>query len=155
MNSIQKASFKNISFKIYYYLMTSEQRINFIVKWIKGYCNTIKNQPISLVVGVSGGIDSAVTSTICALTGMKTFVLSMPIKQIQSQDHLSKAHCTWLKEKFKNIEIQNINLDSVFEHFQTALSNYNSEHAYANSSCLLYTSPRPRDATLSRMPSSA
>ena len=57
----------------------------------------------------------------------------MPIKQAKIQDDLSKTHCNWLEEKFKNIEVKNINLDSVFDQFQNALSNYNSEHAYANS----------------------
>ena len=90
-------------------------------------------KPKCLVIGVSGGIDSAVTSTICALTGMKTFVISMPIKQVKIQDDLSKTHCNWLEEKFKNIEVKNIGLDSVFDQFQSALSNHNSEHAYANS----------------------
>ena len=87
----------------------------------------------SLVVGVSGGIDSAVTSTICALTCIKTIVLSMPIRQIKSQDDLSKAHCNWLKEKFKNVEVKQINLDNVFDQFQNALAGHNGEHAYANS----------------------
>ena len=113
--------------------MKVSERISKIKNWILEYCNSTPSKPDYLVVGVSGGIDSAVTSAICGLTGMKTIALSMPIKQIQSQDDLSKAQCIWLKEKFKNIEVQNINLDSVFEHFQTALSNYNGEHAYANS----------------------
>ena len=113
--------------------MKADERILKIKNWIIDYFRNMPSKYECLVIGASGGIDSSVTSTICALTDIKTIVLSMPIKQIQSQDHLSKAHCTWLKEKFKNIEIQNINLDSVFEHFQTALSNYNSEHAYADS----------------------
>ena len=45
---------------------------------------------------------------------------------------LSKKHCNWLKDKFKNIEIGNIILDKVFEEFQSSLNNYNNEHAYAN-----------------------
>ena len=113
--------------------MNADQRIEKITHWILDYCGSMPIKPKCLVVGVSGGIDSAVTSTICALTGMKTFVLSMPIKQIKTQDELGKSHCDWLKEKFKNIEVKNISLDSVFDQFQSALSNYNSEHAYANS----------------------
>ena len=113
--------------------MNVDQRIEKIKKWILDYCGSMPIKPKCLVIGVSGGIDSAVTSTICALTGMKTFVLSMPIKQLKIQDDLSKSHCNWLEEKFKNIEVKNISLDSVFNQFQSALSNYNSEHAYANS----------------------
>ena len=113
--------------------MNADQRIEKIKHWILDYCGSMPIKPKCLVIGVSGGIDSAVTSTICALTGMKTFVISMPIKQVKIQDDLSKTHCNWLEEKFKNIEVKNISLDSVFDQFQSALSNYNSEHAYANS----------------------
>ena len=113
--------------------MNADKRIEKIKKWILDYCQSMPIKPKCLIIGVSGGIDSAVTSTICALTGMKTFVLSMPIKQVKIQDDLSKTHCNWLEEKFKNIEVKNISLDSVFNQFQSALSNYNSEHAYANS----------------------
>ena len=113
--------------------MNVGQRIEKIKNWILDYCESMPTKPNCLVIGVSGGIDSAVTSTICALTGMKTIVLSMPIKQVKIQDDLSKTHCNWLKEKFNNIEVKNISLDSVFDQFQSALSNYNSEHAYANS----------------------
>ena len=113
--------------------MNTDKRIEKIKHWILDYCESMLIKPKCLVIGVSGGIDSAVTSTICALTGMKTFVISMPIKQVKIQDNLSKTHCNWLEEKFKNIEVKNISLDSVFDQFQSALSNYNSEHAYANS----------------------
>ena len=113
--------------------MNVGQRIEKIKNWILDYCESMPTKPNCLVIGVSGGVDSAVTSTICALTDMKTSVLSMPIKQIKTQDELGKSHCDWLKEKFKNIEVKNISLDSVFDQFQSALSNFNSEHAYANS----------------------
>ena len=113
--------------------MNANQRIEKIRKWILDYCQSMPIKSKCLVIGVSGGIDSAVTSTICALTGMKTFVISMPIKQVKIQDDLSKTHCNWLEEKFKNIEVINISLDGVFDQFQSVLSNFNSEHAYANS----------------------
>ena len=113
--------------------MNTDQRIEKIKKWILNYCESMPKKATTLCIGVSGGIDSSVTSTICALTGMKTIALSMPIKQIKSQDDLSKAHCKWLKDKFQNVETQDINLDNVFEKFQNALSNYKSEHAHANS----------------------
>jgi NAD+ synthase len=68
----------------------------------------------SLVVGISGGIDSSLVSTIPAKTGLKTIVLSMSIKQIKNQDDLNKLHCNWLLKNFKNIEYLNIELDEVF-----------------------------------------
>ena len=113
--------------------MNVGQRIEKIKNWILGYCESMPTKPNCLVIGVSGGIDSAVTSTICALTDIKTSVLLMPIKQIKTQDDLSKSHCNWLKERFKNVEVTKINLDNVFDQFQNALADYNSEHAYANS----------------------
>jgi len=113
--------------------MNADKRIEKIKNWILDYCGSMPTKPDCLVIGVSGGIDSAVTSTICALTGMKTFVISMPIKQVKIQDDLSKTHCNWLEEKFKNIEVKNISLDGVFDQFQNALADYKGEHAYANS----------------------
>ena len=77
--------------------MKSEDRVEFIVEWIKNYCKLIEFQPASLVVGISGGIDSAVTSTLCAKTGLKTIVVSMPINQNQNQHTLSLDHMQWLK----------------------------------------------------------
>ena len=66
--------------------MTSEKRIEIIKNWIINYVDQMPKKAQALVVGVSGGIDSAVVSTISAMTGLKTIVLSMPIKQIKNQD---------------------------------------------------------------------
>jgi len=90
-------------------------------------------EPDSLVVGISGGIDSSVTSTICALTGKKTIVLSMPIKQIKEQQDLSLKHQKWLKGKFKNVESHLVILDNVFKSFKNSLSEFDNEHGLANS----------------------
>jgi NAD+ synthase len=84
-------------------------------------------------VGISGGIDSSVTSTICALTGKKTIVLSMPIKQIKEQQDLSLKHQEWLKGKFKNVESHLVILDNVFKSFKNSLSEFDNEHGLANS----------------------
>ena len=113
--------------------MTSADRIQFIKNWIKNYCNSMEKKPDCLVVGVSGGIDSAVVSTISAMTEMRVKALSMPIKQLKFQDDLSKAHLKWLKGKFSNVDEVIINLDEVFNNFERALKNFNSEHAFANS----------------------
>ena len=61
--------------------MQTSERINYIRNWINDYCKSMPKEPDSLVIGVSGGIDSSVTSTICALTEKKTIVLSMPINK--------------------------------------------------------------------------
>ena len=113
--------------------MQASKRINYIKKWILDYCKSMPKEPDCLVLGISGGIDSSVTSTICALTGKKTIVLSMPIKQIKEQHDLSLKHKNWLKEKFKNVEDHLINLDLLFETFKHSLSKFNNEHGMANS----------------------
>ena len=113
--------------------MQVSERINYIKKWILDYCKSMPKEAKTLVVGISGGIDSSVTSTICALTGKKTIVLSMPINQIKEQQDLSLKHQDWLKNKFKNVESYLVNLDSLFKSFKSSLSEFNNEHGLANS----------------------
>ncbi len=113
--------------------MTAADRIQFIKNWIKNYCNSMEKKPDSLVVGVSGGIDSAVVSTISAMTGKKVKALSMPIRQLKFQDDLSRAHLKWLKNKFSNVDEVIINLDEVFNSFEITLGQFNNELAFANS----------------------
>ena len=113
--------------------MQASKRIDYIKKWIIDYCKSMPKEPDALVIGISGGIDSSVTSTICALTGKKTIVLSMPIKQINEQQDLSLKHKDWLKGNFKNVESHLVNLDSVFKSFKDSLSEFNNEHGFANS----------------------
>ena len=109
------------------------KRIDYIKKWILDYCKSMPKEPDSLIVGISGGIDSSVTSTICALTGKKTIVLSMPIRQMKEQQDLSLKHQEWLKSKFKNVESHLVVLDSLFKTFKNSLSEFNNEHGLANS----------------------
>tara|TARA_Y100000590_G_scaffold182469_1_gene207952 strand:- start:1345 stop:2085 length:741 start_codon:yes stop_codon:yes gene_type:complete len=113
--------------------MQTTERINYIKSWILDYCKSMPKEPDSLVVGVSGGIDSSVTSTICALTKKKTIVVSMPIKQIKEQQDLSLKHQEWLKNKFKNVESNLVILDNVFKSFKNSLSEFDNEHGLANS----------------------
>ena len=94
--------------------MNVEKRANIIKDWIENYCKNTSFNPKSLVVGISGGIDSSVVSTLCALTGRKTVVLSMPIKQIKSQHDLSISHGEWLASKYKNVEHKLIELEESF-----------------------------------------
>ena len=87
----------------------------------------------SLVIGVSGGIDSSVSSTLSAMTGLRTIVLSMPIKQKAAQHDLSQKHKEWLQNKFSNVEGYTLELDSVFKSFEETLGKFESEHGMANS----------------------
>ena len=67
--------------------MLVNERIEFIVDWIKGYSDKVKYNPVSLIIGVSGGVDSAVASTLSAKTKLKTFAVSMPIRQNSEQHY--------------------------------------------------------------------
>ena len=113
--------------------MEVSKKVMFIKDWILNYVNSMPKKAQSLVIGISGGIDSSVTSTLCAMTGLKTIVLTMPIKQISSQHDLSLKHKKWLKDKFKNVESHTIELDEVFKSFQLKLSDFDSKHGLANS----------------------
>ena len=113
--------------------MDVKKRANIITEWINNYCESVTYKPRSLIVGISGGIDSSVVSTLCAKTGRRTIVLTMPIKQIKSQHDLSLQHASWLKQKFKNVEHHLIEMDKIFSSFSNVLNNFNNEHGFANS----------------------
>ena len=113
--------------------MDVKKRANIITEWINNYCDSASYKPKSLVVGISGGIDSSVVSTLCANTGRKTIVLTMPIKQIKSQHDLSLFHAKWLKEKYSNVEHHLIEMDKIFNSFSDVLNKFDHEHGYANS----------------------
>ena len=113
--------------------MEVSKKVMFIKDWILNYVNSMPKKAQSLVIGISGGIDSSVTSTLCAMTGLKTIVVLMPIKQIASQHDLSLKHKKWLKDKFKNVESHTLELDEVFKSFQLKLSDFDSKHGLANS----------------------
>ena len=113
--------------------MNSDKKITYISNWIKDYAISLPFNPSSLIIGVSGGIDSAVTSTLCAKTGLKTIAVSMPIKQNQSQHDLSLRHLKWLEDSFDNVEIMTIELDEVFKSFELTMTNFNNKLAFANS----------------------
>ena len=84
-----------------------------IVDWIRKYAND--NNINTLVVGVSGGIDSAVTSTLCSKTGLRTVVLNMPIHQEEIQYNLANNHIEWLKSNWENVESHMIDLTGTFD----------------------------------------
>ena len=109
------------------------QKAQFISNWIKDYIEKMPSKAKSLVIGISGGVDSSVSSTLSAMTGIKTIVLSMPIKQISSQNDLSLKHQEWLVKNFKNVEAHTIDLNKLFQTFEGTLSSFGSEHGMANS----------------------
>ena len=85
------------------------------------------------MIGISGGIDSSVSSTLSAMTGLKTIVVSMPIKQKKTQHDLSLKHQQWLIKNFKNVEAYKLELNKLFETFKSSLSKFDNENGMANS----------------------
>ena len=102
-----------------------------ISNWILNYAK--ENSISSLIVGVSGGIDSAVTSTLCAKTGLRTIAVNMPINQAKSQYNLSNQHMDWLVSKWDNVESQIIDLSETYDTLHSELADYDvSELSMAN-----------------------
>jgi len=108
--------------------MTLEKKIS---TWLKDYL--LKHKLESFIIGVSGGIDSAVTSTLCAMTGCKTIVVTMPIYQNLNETDRGMEHCSWLSENYKFIEVLNIDLTEVYEKFKDTIpEKFNNPQALAN-----------------------
>ena len=104
---------------------------NEIAVWLREYADS--NRITALVVGVSGGIDSSVTSALCAKTGLKTIVLNMPIHQETSQYDLSNQHIGWMKSNWENVDSHTIDLTRTFDLYSNELSNHSlSDLALAN-----------------------
>ena len=113
--------------------MNPKEKVKYISNWIKSYVDQMPSKAQALVIGISGGIDSSVSSTLSAMTGLKTIVLTMPIKQIENQHDLSLKHQQWLVKNFKNVEAHTISLDKLFETFSSTLNKFDNEHGFANS----------------------
>ena len=113
-------------------MINNKRVIGHIVNWLKQYVEGTNGKIDSLVIGVSGGIDSAVTSTLCAMTGIKTILLKLPIKS--SNMSLSISHCKFLDNKFNNIKNYEIDLTNVFNLFQSSCVDFgfDSEIGFAN-----------------------
>jgi NAD+ synthase len=101
-----------------------------IVSWIKDYSTT--NNIKSLVVGVSGGIDSAVVSTLCAETGLPTYVLSMPLLSKVDSDKLSDSHANTLEEKYDNVTKIRVELSGVYDKFVHILNWWTGSYEYTS-----------------------
>lgn len=102
-----------------------------IVSWIKSYSS--ENGGLKLVVGISGGIDSATVSTLCALTGIETHVVSLPIHQNEEQLKLANKHIEWLESNFTNVISHKIDLTNVFSNFKNNLIDFDNNLGWANS----------------------
>jgi len=96
--------------------MNTEKVTNHIIQWLKEYAVNAKMD--GFVVGVSGGIDSAVTSTLCAMTGLRTLCVEMPIHQAASQVTRAQEHISQLKSRFANVTDVRVDLTPVFEEFK-------------------------------------
>ncbi|SED14436.1 NAD+ synthase [Tenacibaculum sp. MAR_2009_124] len=99
--------------------MDAPKVIDHIVNWLKNYATNAKVK--GFVVGISGGIDSAVTSTLCAKTGLPTLCVELPIHQAKSQVNRANEHIKQLKERFSNVSEAEVNLTSTFEDFKTVV----------------------------------
>jgi len=97
--------------------MQTDKVIEFIENWLKSYCDQAGMN--GFVVGVSGGIDSAVTSALCARTGKKVIPLNMPIYQAPEQVSLSARHITWLEKNFENVQGMEIDITPAFQGLET------------------------------------
>jgi NAD+ synthase len=99
--------------------MQTTKVIDFIVTWLTSYCDEAGLK--GFVVGVSGGIDSAVTSTLCAGTGKEVILLNMPIYQAPGQSSLSERHMEWLCRHYNNVKGITIDLTPPFQSIEKTL----------------------------------
>jgi NAD+ synthase len=103
-----------------------------IVSWLKEYTEQFNIK--AFVIGVSGGIDSAVSSTLAVKTGLPVYAIGMPIHQKENQENLSDAHLDWLQSNFSNVVTNKFDLTKVFDTFQVTMREFGSDKlALANS----------------------
>ena len=117
----------------WFYQMNNKQKIRYIINWIKTYALNTAKPTKSLIVGVSGGIDSALTSTLCAMSGLESILIRIPIK---SKDiSLSREHCEYLIDNFDNVKSYEIDLTTTFEKFQSSCADigFINDFGFANS----------------------
>jgi NAD+ synthase len=99
--------------------MQKQEVINHIVKWLSDYSD--KSKTTGFVIGISGGIDSALTSTLCAKTGKAVICLNMPIHQHKSEYDRGHEHINWLKKNFPNVSSYEVELTETFKSISSAL----------------------------------
>ena len=105
--------------------MQTEKIIDYIVNWLKDYAVNAKVN--GFVIGISGGIDSALTSTLCAKTGLDLLCVEMPIHQAPSQVSRAFNHISWLQNNFSNVSKIEVNLTPVFDSLIDALPKVENE----------------------------
>jgi len=93
--------------------MNTERVIDYIVDWLKDYATSANAN--GFIIGISGGIDSAVTSTLCAKTGLPLLCLEMPIHQGENQVSRAYNHIEWLQKNFEKVTMKQVNLTPVFD----------------------------------------
>ena len=119
------------------------QQLEFdIDRWLKDYYYMYAIK--AFVVGVSGGIDSAVVSTLCAKTGLPTYVLTMPLHSGEGNTELSDLHAYQLVEKYSNVTLVNVDLSDTYDVFMTNVDDTFSGNDLANAN----TKSRLRMVTL-------
>lgn len=124
--------------------MQTEKIINHIVDWLSDYIKNSKQN--GFVIGISGGIDSAVTSTLCAMTGYPLLCLEMPIHQAENQVSRALNHIEWLKKNYEKISSKSVNLTPVYDEFVNVAEKSENEYSYNLS--LANTRARLRMTTL-------
>ncbi len=117
--------------------MNNTQKAKYITSWISAYVENMAKPAESLIIGISGGIDSSLTSTLAASTGLKTIVVTMPINSNPAHLKLSLDHGAWLLQKFNNVQHNIIDLSKIFNTFEDALSGHHSDLGLANSKARL------------------
>ena len=125
-------------------MKSPEKVVNHITQWLANYLEDAKME--GFVVGISGGIDSALTSTLCAITAKPVLCIEMPIKQGDDQLSRSAHHIEWLKQNYPNVSSLKLTLDSVFDSFCGILPQ--SENKEAHELSLANTRARLRMTSL-------
>ncbi len=106
--------------------MKLQETADHITNWLKSY--SVRTGMKGFVVGISGGIDSALTSTLCARTGLEVLTLEMPIHQHPDQASRGKEHQAWLASNFSNSKHHQVDLTPVYDHFVAAMKLGAAEH---------------------------
>lgn len=106
--------------------MKKNKIITHIANWLNNYCEESKQK--GFIIGISGGIDSALTSTLCALTEKKVVLLSMPIRQRTEEYQRAIKHIEFLKKKYHNVTSIDIDLSETFEKFELTVPKYTLEN---------------------------
>lgn len=124
--------------------MQTEKIINHIVNWLSDYLKNSGQK--GFVLGISGGIDSAVVSTLCAKTGYPVLCMELPIHQAETEVNRALNHINWLKSNFEKVEGKSVNLTPVYDKFVSTVEKSENEYSYNLS--LANTRARLRMTTL-------